>query len=264
MINHATAPLGRLFDTHHVGDLCFAKYIDKATLIDVAQAPPALNWKAFPTISGALPTPDNDPLANNVYGCCVFSAPGHMINLIAKQLGLTNLVVTAEMVEAEYLKRTRGADTGYYIRSMLDIWASEGLWGTKIDGYCTVDKNNSDEVALATWLGGGLIGGYDLPLAAQGQTDAQGRQLWDVPAGGWPAGKGPGTWGGHCMYQRGSSPGMDDYCSWGENTEATTAWRKDCNSELYLPALQIWQGVDGRCPNGFAYLDFLSDVRARA
>jgi hypothetical protein len=187
-----------------------------------------------------------------------------MINLIAKQLGLTNLVVTAEMVRTEYLKRTGGSDTGYYIRSMLNIWATDGLWGTKIDGYCTVDKNNPDEVALATWLGGGLIGGYDLPLASQGQTDAQGRQLWDVPAGGWPAGKGPSSWGGHCLTVQGTSPGMDDGNSWGESTHMTYAWRKDCCSELYLPLLQIWQGADGRCPNGFMYKDLLADIRARA
>jgi hypothetical protein len=187
-----------------------------------------------------------------------------MINLVAKQLGLTNLVVTAEMVKAEYLKRTGGLDNGYYVREMLDIWATDGLWGTKIDGYCTVDKNNPDEVAWAVWLGGGLIGGYDLPLASKGQVDEKGRQLCYVPAGGWPKNEGPGTWGGHALFQRGTSPGIDDYNSWGGDLEATFGWRKECCSELYLPMLQIWQGADGRCPNGFAYRDLLADVRARA
>ena len=263
-LEHSMRPLGRHFDTHKASDLCFAKYIDKAVLIGTLQAPAALNWKAFPTVTGLLPEPDTDPLANDTLGCCVFAAPGHMINMIAKQLGITNLVVTADMVRAEYLKRTGGSDTGYYVRSMLDIWKSEGLYGTKIDGYCMVNKNSADEVALATWLGGGLIGGYNLPLASQGQVDSKGRQLWDVPVGGWPAGQGPSSWGGHCMDVQGTSPGMDEVNSWGESVEYTAAWRQDCCSELYLPLVKNWQGTDGRAPNGFAYQDLLADITARS
>jgi hypothetical protein len=259
---HASRPLGRLFDCHRSNDLRLAKYVDKNVLIDTYAAPAAVNWKAMPTLDGDLPTPDTDPLGNDYLGDCVFAAAAHMINMIFKMFGIQR-IITADMVKAEYLNRTGGTDSGYYIRSMLTIWMNEGLWGTKLDGWCTVDKNDSDEVALAIWLGGGIIGGYDLPLASQGQTDAQGRQLWDVPKGGWPAGKGPSTWGGHALYQRGGSPGMDDYNSWGEDTEGTVAWRKDCCSELYLPLVQEWQGPDGRAPNGFAYADLLSDIKAR-
>ena len=144
------------------------------------------------------------------------------------------------------------------------FWLKEGLFGTKLDAYCAVDKSNPDEVALAVWLGCGMIGGYDLPLESQGQVDEQGRQLWYVPEGGWAAGKGPGSWGGHAMYGRGTSPGMDDYNSWGEDTAATEGWRYECCSELYLPLVREWNLGNGRAPNGFSYEDLLSDVRARA
>jgi hypothetical protein len=255
--------LGRLFDTHKEGDLYFAKYIDKPTLLESSRAPLASNWKDFLTPAGFRPTPDTDPLGNDVLGDCVFAAIAHMINMIGKLTGNPTLVVTANMVKTEYLKRTGGQDTGYYVRSMLEIALKEGIFGAQLTSYCAVNKDDPDEVALALWLGGGLIGGYDLPIFSQGSTDEQGRQLWYSPASGWPTGQGPGTWGGHCLYQRGTSPGMDDYNSWGEDTEATVGWRRDCCSELWLPLFKEWRCPDDRAPNGFAYQDLLADVRAR-
>ena len=272
--HHASMPLGRHPDRHTLKDLRLKDYLDRSLIGTAAgsvegvyvpaSAPVAGNWAAFPLDDGRMPKDDNDPMYNDVYGDCVFAAPGHMVNMIGQHTG-SNLIVTAEMVKSAYLTATGGMDSGYYIRSMLDQWLLDGLYGTKLEAYCAVDKNDPDEVAIALWLGCGLIGGYDLPLASQGQTDEYGRQLWDVPNGGWPAGKGPGSWGGHCMYQRGTSPGMDDYNSWGEaDTEGTIAWRLDCCSELYLPMVREWRLGTGRAPNGFAWDDLLADVRARS
>jgi hypothetical protein len=248
--------------------LRFARYADKAKLIAATEAPAAPNWESVFLESGTRPKRDRDPLGNNRAGCCVFSAPAHDINLIRQFGGAHVPEVTAEMVLAEYAKRTgwdpvTGAnDNGYYIRVMLEIWRTEGLFGTKLLAYCAVDWNDPDEVRLALWLGGGLIGGYDLPLASQDQQDVSGRQLWYVPEGGWKAGHGPGTWGGHALYKFGTSPGGDQDNSWGESTISTPGWRKDCCSELWLPIVDIWV-AGAKAPNGFALDDLLADVRAR-
>jgi hypothetical protein len=271
--HHVGMPLGRHPDRHTLKDLRLKNYLNRSLIgtelggpygvLVPATAPAAPNWSAFPLEDGRMPADDYDPLSNDVLGSCVFAAPGHMVNMIGQHAGLRT-VVTADMVKSTYLTATGGIDGGYYIRAMLDQWLQEGLYGTQLEAYCAVDKNDPDEVAIALWLGCGLIGGYDLPLASQGQTDEFGRQLWDVPKGGWPTGRGPSTWGGHCIYVRGTSPGMDDMNSWGEDTEATTAWRRDCCSELYLPLVKEWRLGTGRAPNGFAYEDLLADVRVRA
>src|SRR5271157_6659648 len=163
--------LGKRPHIPKASDLKLAKYLDKATLIDVAMAPLNLDWAAFPTVNGDLPTPDTDALGNDRAGNCVLAGPGHMVNLIGKQVGRADLVVTADMALAAYAKYTGydpvtgSNDNGWCVRDMLAAWQKDGLYGTKCLGYALVDATNRDEVALASWLGLGLIGGYALPLA---------------------------------------------------------------------------------------------------
>jgi hypothetical protein len=256
--------LGKNPHTPKTSDLKLAKYLDRATLIDVAMAPLDLDWSAFPTPSGALPTPDTDPLGNNVAGDCVWTSPGHMVNLIGKQVGRSDLIVTKEMAIAAYSKytgydpTTGEGDNGSQVRDMLAAWQKDGLYGTKCLAYALVDWTNSEEVDLASWLGMGLIGGYSLPLASQTQNDADGRPQWIVPVGGFPAGQGPGTWGGHCIYSHGASAN-----TWGESLLMTQDWINACCDELWLAVIDASQLATGRVPAGFAWQDFLNDVAAR-
>ena len=249
-------------------DLPLKAYIDKPKLIESAQVPGALDWGSFPTPAGPLPEEDTDPLYNNKAGCCVYSAPGHHVKLVGQLTGAP-MIVTANMVRDAYAAATgydpaTGAnDNGAVVRDMLDEWRKCGLYGTTIAAYCAVDWTDADEVTIAAWLCGGLIGGYALPLASQGQTDNDGNPDWHVPVGGWPKGKGPGTWGGHCIYQHGVSPGLDEANSWGEPTVWTPGWRADCCRELWAPVLGMWVTRSGHCPNGFAFADLLADVHER-
>ena len=64
--------LGKLPHVPKATDLRLAKYLDVATLIDVALAPLNLDWSAFPTPNGDLPTPDTDPLGNDRAGNCAW------------------------------------------------------------------------------------------------------------------------------------------------------------------------------------------------
>jgi|WetSurMetagenome_2_1015567.scaffolds.fasta_scaffold128753_3 hypothetical protein len=275
--------LGRIADTHRSSDLWFKNYIDRVTLrVSLAGKaaggsggivhPSAPNWGVFPTPSGARPKPDRDPLGNIECGDCVFAGPGHQVTMVGQQVGDPNLVVTTEMVKAEYSKRTgynpvTGAnDTGYYIRDMIEIWSTEGLYGTKCLAACAVDKDDQELVAAATWCGCGLIGGYDLPDATETQYDSEGDALWFVPAGGFESnGDYPGKRGGHCMYSPSTSPAADGYISWGELVTGTNAWRVGdrgrggCCSELWLILIDRWIMANGRAPNGFALEDLLAD-----
>ena len=261
--------LGKLPFEPDSRDLLMAKYIDRAQLIEAAQVPGALDWGAFPTPAGPQPEADTDPLYNDKAGCCVYAAPGHMVKLTGQLTGVP-MVVTAGMVRDAYAAATgydpaTGAnDNGANIRDMLNQWRQSGLYETTIAAYCAVDWTNADEIAIAAWLCGGLIGGYNLPLASQDQTDENDNPEWSVPAGGWPANKGPGTWGGHCIYGHGTSPGLDEANSWGEPTVWTPGWRAACCEELWAPVLGSWVMKSGRAPNGFAFADLLADVQSRS
>lgn len=249
-------------------DLVIKKYIDKAVLaeaIATSSTPLNCDWSAFPLHNGKLPAPDTDPLYNDQAGSCVLSAPGHMVNRIGKQVGRSDLIVTADMVRDAYIKYTgyvpgnSFTDNGWIIRDMLKAWMRDGLYGTKAVAYGLVDHTNPDEVSLANWLGMGTIGGYNLPLASQDQNDSQDRPQWSVPEGGFTSSNGPGTWGGHCMWQHGNR----NWNTWGESAIATQPWDIGCCDELWMIAVNASELANGRIPPGFAWNDFLADVQAR-
>ena len=255
--------LGCLPKPHDSRDLLLKSYIDKAQLIDAAQVPGALDWGAVPTPTGPLPEADEDPLYNDKAGCCVLAAPGHHVKLVGQLTGAP-MIVTAGMVRDAYAAATgydpaTGAnDNGWIIRDMLKQWRSKGLYGTTLAGFCAVDWTDADEVAIAAWLCGGLIGGYALPVRIREQDPD-----WSVPEALTKDDE-PGSLGGHCIYQHGASPGLDEANSWGEHTTWTPAWRRKYCSELWAPVLGSWVMKSGRAPNGFAFSDLLADVQARA
>ena len=249
-------------------DLALSKYVNKRIL--ASQVPAALNMAtAFPAPDGTQPAWDVDALGNDDAGDCVFAGPGHQTTLVGALTGKPS-VVTKDMAISIYSKLTGydpvtgDNDNGYDIRTMLNYWRQTGLYGHKILAYASVNWLDPDEVAIAQFLGCGVIGGFQLPTASQGQVDDQGRQLWFVPKGGWPKGQGPGTWGGHCIFVPGTSPGMDQGNSWGGATHWTADWRAQCCDEMWLIVLDHWSLANGRVPTGFALQDLLSDVASRA
>ena len=249
-------------------DLALSKYLNKRILAN--QVPAALNLATdFPAPDGSQPDWDMDALGNDTAGCCVFAGPGHLTTLVGAITGKPS-VVTKDMVISIYSKLTgynpvTGAnDNGYVIRDMLNYWKNTGLYGHKILAFAGVNWKDPDEVAIAQWLGCGVIGGFQLPIVSQNQVDAQGRQLWYVPTGGWPAGQDPGTWGGHCIFIPGTSPGMDEGNSWGERTHWTADWRIQCCDEMWIVIPDHWAtATGGIAPNGFALQDLLNDVASR-
>ena len=249
-------------------DLLLSSYIDKPRLLEHflgGECPGASSWTAFPCPDGAAPKPDTDPLGNDVAGCCVFAAPGHYAKLIGQLVGcptpVTSGMVLTEYADASGYDPTTGSgDNGFVIRDMMDLWRQHGLYGVALDAYCKVDHKDQSETALALWLAGGLIGGYALPLESKSQVDEQGNPDWFMPAAGWPDGRGPGTWGGHCILRTGESPYGRDGNSWGLPAHMTKSWHDECCDELWMPVCSLWALRNGRTPSGFAYADLLNDA----
>jgi hypothetical protein len=267
-LNWDLLPLGKLPFEIDVRDLKLSNYIDKSKLTSASQCPLAHDWTAIPTVEDKLPEKDADPLANDKASCCVFSAPGHMVKMIGQQTG-EPITVTADMVLdaygiSGYKLDPKLFDKGFSIRVMLKLWKLLGLYGTKALAYVLVNWKDPEELALASWLGCGTIGGFALPKASQGQVDAKGRQLWSVPPGGFGEGQGPGTWGNHAIWCCKPSPALDGGNSWGLDTYWTTAWNNQCCDERWMVLVDKWRLTTGRAPNGFAFDQLLSDVAVRA
>lgn len=250
-------------------DLALKSYLDKAALISSGEVPAAPSMTYLHQPDGGLPTWDADDLGNASIGLCVLAAPAHHLMLVSKLAG-SSITITREQVIGAYTKYTgfdpiTGAnDNGWVVRDMLDAGRKDGLYGHKILAYAAVDKSSPEEMEIATWLGCGTIGGYALPLTAQNQVDANGRQLWDVPVGGWNSKNGPGSWGGHCIHAHSTSVNRDGGNSWGEKTFWTSAWRNACQDECWLVIWDNWQFATGICPNGFALKDLIADAQARS
>ena len=241
-------------------DLLLSKYISVPVLLASDQAPADPDWQSMPTPDGDKPSPDVDALGNDAAGDCVFAGPGHMVNMIGKQTGDPSLVATASMVLDAYSKYTgyvpgdASTDNGWVIRDMLKSWKADGLYGTKILAYAAVNWKDETEVALATWIAGGLIGGYSLTKEVWSQVDSQGRPQWFVPKGGC----GP-VIGGHCIYNHGSRNGN----TWGESAVWTQEWAEQRCDELWMPIVDRWKLSTGLAPNGFDFNQLLSDAAAR-
>jgi hypothetical protein len=262
--------LGKLPFVPKAKDLKLAKYVDKAKLIDVARAPAAFDTAKLPTPSGTIPPPDRDPLFNNIAGCCVLTAFAKLAIMLSQLIGRP-IVVTAEDVKRAYMRyggyapnRPDETDNGFVIRELLDICRRDGLFGVKVLAYALLGSD-PDELNIATWAGMALLGGYALPLSAQTQVDATGRQLWYVPPGGFPSGQGPGSWGLHCIMSHKESPTIKGGSSWEEpDTDWTEEWDRQCCDERWLVITDVSaDSVLQRAPNGFALEDLLADVRAR-
>ena len=242
-------------------DLMLSNYIRIPVLLQSDQAPADPDWQSMPTPDGSLPVHDNDALGNDVAGNCVLAGPGHMVNMIGKQVGNPSLNVTAPMALAAYSKYTgytpgnKSTDNGWMIRDMLKAWKTDGLYGTKILAYAAVNWKDELEVALATWISGGLIGGYTLTSEVWDQVDSKGRPQWFVPKSGF--GKGIG---GHCIYTHGVRNGN----TWGESVVWTQDWATARCDELWMPIVDGWQLASGLSPNGFAFQQLLSDAVARS
>lgn len=255
--------LGLIPSPPKASDLKLASYLDKPKLIEAIQAPRLLDWAAVPLPSGRLPEPDRDPLYNNVAGCCTRSAMGHQVNLVAKH-ALLPIRVTASMVRDSYRRTgydpdTGEGDNGESLRDMLSDGKTNGIYGARVVAYARVDPTDLEEVALGNFLTLGLVGGYALPRVSQDQVDEQGRPQWVKPAGGWPDGQGPGSWGLHAIYTHGERSGN----TWGEGVVVDVPWHLGCCFELWAALLDIAR-IGDRAPNGFAWQDLVRDAEARS
>lgn len=226
------------------------------------EIPAARDWREHTTPTGAQLPPDDDPLGNDVIGNCTVASKGHALLTWSAITGAPVIVTRAGIVDAYsaitgYVPGKPQTDNGAYMLDVMKYWRNVGICGQKILAFAAVDPTNDQEWQIALEMFGGIFAGYDLPLTIQG------RDVWDVPADGFPPGQGPGSLGGHEIYEFASSPAAGAGNSWGYRASRTRAFRHRCCAEAFVVLWEHFALPRGVAPNGFALDDLLADLRAR-
>ena len=150
-------------------------------------------------------------------------------------------------------------DNGCNMLDVLNYWRQTGLGGKKIGAFVQVNPLNHIHVQHASFFFGGLLVGIQLPVAFQSQNNpAKG---WYVPASGLSGDGTPGSWGGHCIYSPGYSPGEIDVVTWGERIPMTwTAWNGYVDEVYGIISTDFIQNP-AKAPNGIAMAELIADLQ---
>ena len=117
----------------------------------------------------------------------------------------------------------------------------------KILEFLSVNQNDPVEVRQAIYLGGGVLFGAQMPLAAQNMVNA-----WTAPPAGplngiWA----PGSWGGHCTYSPSYTFNWYGVVSWGMWLYMMLGYANAYLDECFVAIPTDWIGSKGTAPNGF-------------
>jgi hypothetical protein len=233
----------------------------------MAYTPPALkDWTAYlttplpaPPASVKVPQAAWNILGNAIWGDCTIGAAGDSIAAAVAILvatfgagspGTSDAVPTAAEAVAQYQALTGAKkpgdanDTGLVISSVLNIWATAGLFGDdNIGGYAPVAINSLTEIKQAIAAYGFAYVGVNLPQSAEDQVDS-------TPAGKMPVWTyvGDEPIGGHCILFVGYDATYLYAYTWGMVVAVQLAWYQAYTEEIWAvlpqPFMQAGKGPE--------------------
>ncbi len=193
---------------------------------------------------------------NNVLSLCVVAGAAHMIQ-VWSSMAAREVILPDGVVERTYFDRTGGVDSGLNVLEFLKWWRSDSIAGHPLGAFVAVNPTNLTQMKTAIHLFGGVFTGIGLPLSAQNQS------IWDVAVGG--VNSRAYSWGGHlticCQYDRHDN--LYNY-TWGEKVAMTPAFTKCYVDEAFVLLSLDWFQADHKTPDGFAWRDLKSDLKAVA
>ncbi|GAA2023711.1 hypothetical protein GCM10009839_21730 [Catenulispora yoronensis] len=126
--------------------------------------------KAPDKVDHAGPVTEGFPMdGNDQYGDCTMAAAAHMIQAWNAQTGIDLPVPADADVIAQYLKLSRGKDSGLVESRVLQDWMRDGLWETRIVGYAPVNVHSLEGLKQAIAYFGGVYVGIQVPGNAESQ-----------------------------------------------------------------------------------------------
>lgn len=176
--------------------------------------------------TGKLPTPPpavKVPEAaypidrNDVEGDCTIAGADHLLRAWNAQYPQDIVKTPTELqIERTYRRLTGGPDTGLVEANVLRTWMTEGLFGTKIEGYAPIHPNNLLTIHQSVAFYGGAYLGIACPRSAQEQFAAG--EPWTYC--------GEETEDGHCIVALGYDENGDlEVATWGGIATLTAGFR---------------------------------------
>lgn len=240
--------LGRLPKTDDERDFRFAKYIPAPNVT----VPDDFGHEGLIQSWGML--------ANDRYGCCVFAAAGHEVELWTAE-GDRPIVVTDREVLADYHDVTGfnpddpSSDHGCMIRDSLKHRQQVGTlaYGQrhKIGAYLALDPKNHDEIALAAYLFGAVELGVEITRSAQEQFQAG--EPWDLTDD-------TDVLGGHDVPLIARRGGLYEVVTWGAVQKVTPAWWDAFVTEAWAVLSPDFIAPSGVSPEGFSFDQLQADL----
>lgn len=231
--------LGKLPARHDSRTFKLSRYVERPPA-----PPPARDWTDKASASWGM-------MRNDAIGDCMIAAEAHTVQAWTSLNGGEVTVGDADVVKAYgevsgYNPADPTTDAGCVMLDAMRHWRSTGVGGHKIEAFVSVDHSNRLELETAINLFGGVIFGFDLPLASENLT------VWDVaPPGGHDATWARNSWGGHAVGAFAYSRTGVVIVTWGALKFVTWEFVFSYTSECFAGLSPEWVGKTATAPNGF-------------
>jgi hypothetical protein len=254
MTAHPDVPdlrLGRIQAPPDPRNLRLAAY----TTPDLPAPPDAVNWlrkvKTWPMYG-------NDRVGDCEVCACAHAEQAFSVYGAGSEYTASEAdVFAAYSAITGYDPATGDNDTGVRTLDMLGYWRTTGIGGRKITAYVEVNVRDRVEVKSAVALGGGLLVGVDMPLAAGPQF--RDRRPWTRVGG---ADGRPGSWGGHAVHCGAYSPAGLACTTWGRTQRMSWGFWDAYVVEAFVPVSPAWFNQAGTSPTGLDLDTLLRDLAA--
>lgn len=168
---------------------------------------------------------------NDQFGDCVPTGFDNFRRMVTRLLTGTQVNATQEDVFRWYRTQNpnfdpdnykEADDQGMVIQYFLEELVKEGV----ILGFAEVDHKNPQEMQAALYTFLGVIGGVDLEVAQQGQTDLG---FWDYA--------GSSEWGGHCVLIGAYTGDSEECITWAQRVRMTAKFMQNQLDEAWVVIL---------------------------
>ena len=215
-------------------------------------APAARDWSAG--------VKDWPMLQNDLLADCTIAATLHMqecwcANSKARECVPTGIdaLEAYERICGYDPHNAEATDNGGVLLDVMNAWRRDGIGGSRIDAFVSVDHKNRNAVKLAIDLFGGLDIGLQLPVSAQ--TQSTWRYIPTEP------GFEIGSWGGHSVNLVGFDNLSLPCVTWGKLQKMSWPFFLEYADECFAILSEDWLDTNKKTPTGLDLTTLQADLK---
>lgn len=185
---------------------------------------------------------ERSALGNFYHGVCVTaSCAKYVMSCRANESMLLQPITTDQVIETA---KKHDALEGWFLLDCMKVWKRDGLFGTKVDAFVSVEKS-IELIKAAIWIFGGIKIGLSMPRAWEY------RDVWDTSSKFFDSQYRKGSWGGHdlllCGFEKDGLIGD----TWDKTVLITPPAVLKYMDEGFAFILPEWSDADHVTPSGF-------------